>query len=181
MRADPLVHIGHILGAHGVKGLLSIYSYTRPAAGIAEYHLWQIGQSKHSTRCYPIRRCWQHGKRLLAELEDIRSCEDAEALQNAGIWINHSDIRVSGGDYLWVELQGCSVYSDAGEKLGIVSGLQEYGAQDILCIETEGSAPRQGEWMLPFTEEVILAIDLEADRIDVQLPEGIDVCFKPRS
>jgi len=128
-----------------------------------------------------VRRCWQHGRRILAELEGVRSCEDAMMLQGAGIWVSRSEISVSDGEYLWAELQGCRVNSDGGEYLGLVSGLQEYGAQDILCVEADDSAPRQGEWMLPFTEEVVLTVDLQSRRIEVHLPDGMDACFTPKS
>jgi len=145
------------------------------------YRHWKIGHTKHSNQSYPVRRCWQHGKNILAELEGVGSSEDAMALKGARIWVNRGDISLAEGEYLWAELQGCRVCSDEGEMLGIVSGLQEYGAQDILRIGTEEGALRQGEWMLPFTEEVVLRVDLQARRIDVHLPDGIDACFTPRS
>jgi len=178
---DSLIYIGDILGPHGIKGVLSIYSFTRPLTGIARYQHWKIGKTKHLNQSYPVRRCWQHGKNILAELEGIGSSEEAMALKGARIWVTRGDISLSAGEYLWAELQGCRVCSDEDEMLGIVSSLQEYGAQDILCIATEEGAPRQGEWMLPFIEEVVLGIDLQARRIDVHLPDGIDACFTPRS
>jgi len=90
-------------------------------------------------------------------------------------------VEASEDEYLWEDLIGCTVVTDAGCSLGEVTALQEYGAQDILTVVAGSDFDEPGEWMLPFTEEVILNVDLDAGKIEVHLPEGMEACFTPRS
>jgi 16S rRNA processing protein RimM len=174
-----LLHVGDIQGVHGLKGALTIYSHTRPADGIAGYSCWWVGVSEAKAKAYPVRRCWQHGKRVLAELEGVLDRNAAEALKGQKIWVSQDEVEVADDEYLWEELTGCEVYTDAGKLLGQVAALEEYGAQDILTVRTPPQAAEPGEWMLPFIHDVVLDVDLDARRITVHLLEGMDACFTP--
>lgn len=92
------------------------------------------------------------------------------------IFIDQAAVGSADGEYLWQDLVGCAVIGDDGASLGSVTGLQDYGAQDILIV----AGPR-GEWLLPFVEDVIADVDLASRHIVVHLPEGMDACFTPKS
>jgi len=175
-----MLEVGVIQKAHGLKGALTVYSHTRPAIGIAGYSFWWLGSTPESARRYPVTRCWQHGKRILAELQDIHDIQAAEKLGGLKIWVPTGDVDVDEDEYLWEDLIGCRVLLQDGSLLGEVTALEEYGAQDILSVRTAEDAARAGEWMLPFIEQVILDVDLDAGCITVALPEGMDACFTPR-
>ena len=180
MMPDRLIHVGLILGVHGLKGTLTVYSDTRPASGIAGYSCWYLGDSEETAKAYQVHRCWQHGKGILVELDGIDNRNQAERLKRSKIWIKRDEIDVQDDEYLWDSLIGCSVFQN-NELLGSVVALEEYGAQDILVIHTGDSAAVQGEWMLPFTEQVIQHVDEVKRRVDVQLLDGMDACFTPKS
>ncbi len=183
MSTEALLHIGDILGAHGLKGTLTIYSHTRPAQAIAGYSCWWLGKSAETAKPYPVRRCWLHGgKRTLAELDGINSCNEAEAFKGLKVWVKASEVEVDEDEFLWQDLIGCEVLRDeSDELLGTVIALEEYGAQDNLLIRTSDDADVQGEWLIPFIEEIVIDVNLDESTIWVNLPEGMDVCFTPRS
>jgi len=134
-----------------------------------------------SAKPYSVQRCWQHGnKGMLAELEGITTRTQAEQLKKIKVWVSVDEIDVGDDEYLWEALLGCAVYVD-DKLIGSVKALEEYGAQDILVVEASGDADVQGEWMLPFTEDVIQLVDMENRRVDVCLLDGIDACFTPKS
>ncbi|TLS68977.1 16S rRNA processing protein RimM [Mariprofundus erugo] len=182
MTSVSLLHIGDILGAHGLKGSLIVFSHTRPAQAIAGYSCWLIGKNEATARSYQVRRCWQHGKRMLVELDGITDCDQALLLKQCRIWVPASVVETDDDEYLWEELIGCDVVLDEGQVLlGSVTGLEEYGAQDNLVVQTPEDAESPGEWLIPFIESVIVDVDLEEGLISVVLPEGMDACFTPRS
>jgi len=182
MTADSLLHVGDILGVHGLKGTLIVFSHTRPAQAIAGYSCWWIGSSEASAKSYPVQRCWQHGKRMLAELDGVDDCNSAEKFRKLKVWIPIDDVETDADEYLWDELIGCRVVrAGSGELLGCVRALEEYGAQDNLLVETAADAVEPGEWLIPFLEDIITVVDLDEGVIEVALPEGMDVCFTPRS
>ena len=89
---------------------------------------------------------------------------------------------VDEDEFLWEDLIGCEVIREGREELlGTVTALEEYGAQDNLLIRTADDAELQGEWMIPFIEEIVIEVDLDEGIIVVDLPDGMDVCFTPRS
>jgi len=181
MLQHSYLHVGDILGTHGLKGALTVFSHTRPATAVAGYSCWWIGKTAESAKSYPVRRCWQHGKRTLAELEDIHDCNQAGQLKGLKIWIPASEVDIDDDAFLWQDLIGCEVIRhDSGVLLGTVKALEEYGAQDNLLVQTADDAEIAGEWLIPFTEQIVLGVDLDENLIEVDLPEGMDACFTPR-
>ena len=175
------LHIGDILGAHGLKGALTVFSFTRPAEAVAGYPRWWLGQTAATATAYNVNRCWQHGKRMLVELEGVTNCNQAELLKGHKIWVPSDAVNVADDEHLWQNLIGCTVVLEStGAVLGTVSALEEYGAQDILSVITADDADIKGEWMIPFIEDVIVEVNLDEARIMVNLPEGMDACFTPR-
>ncbi|EAU54834.1 ribosome maturation factor RimM [Mariprofundus ferrooxydans] len=182
MTAESLLHIGDILGAHGLKGALIVFSHTRPAQAIAGYSCWWIGKTAATAKAYPVRRCWQHGKRMLAELEGVSDCDQAALFKKLKVWVPIDVVETDDDEYLWEELIGCRVIKEGTlEPLGTVTALEEYGAQDNLLVQTPDDAAEPGEWLIPFIEDVVTDVNLDDCVITVDLPEGMDVCFTPRS
>lgn len=176
------LHVGDILGTHGLKGALIVFSHTRPANAVAGYSCWWLGKTAESAKPYEVKRCWQHGKRMLAEVDGLTDCNSAERFKGLKIWIPTSEVEVDEDEFLWEDLIGCEVLRVGSEELlGTVEALEEYGAQDNLLIRTPEDAQVQGEWLIPFVEETIVEVDLEVGVIIVDLPDGMDVCFTPRS
>ncbi|MDX8398152.1 MAG: ribosome maturation factor RimM [Mariprofundaceae bacterium] len=173
--SNSLVCVGAILGVHGLKGTLTVYSNTRPASGIAGYSCWYLGATEQLAKAFPVRRCWQHGKGVLVELEGVDNRDQAEALKKQKIWVSSDEVEVDEDEFLWKDLIGCEVYQQE-TLLGSVLSLEDYGAQDILAVKGEA-----GEWMLPFTEQIVETVDLDKRRIDVCLLEGMEACFTPKS
>ncbi len=177
---DRFLELGAIQGAHGLKGALTVFSNTRPAQAIAGYSFWWLGHSPDALIRYAVKRCWQHGKRVLAELDGIHDCNQAESLKGMKIWVPYDDVEVAVNEFLWDDLIGCQVYDVGNELMGTVTALEEYGAQDILVVGTPEGSSEPGEWMLPFIEGVVQDVDIDARRIMIELPEGMDACFTPR-
>jgi len=180
MLHPTFLHVGDILGAHGLKGALIVFSHTRPASAVAGYSCWRVGESAETAKTYEVNRCWQHGKRMLAEINGIADCNSAEILKGLKIWIPASEVNTDDDEYLWEELIGCEVQTAGdGKVIGSVVAMEEYGAQDNLVVKTPVDADQPGEWLIPFTEEIIVEVDLDKVRIMIEIPEGMDACFTP--
>jgi len=182
LTANRFLEVGVITGSHGLKGALTVFSYTRPAIGIAGYSFWWVGESPETATSYKVERCWQHGgTKMLAKLEGIDECNAADCLKKQSIWIEAEAVEIDEDEFLWEDLTGYKVVTTEGVLLGEVEGLVEFGAQDNLCVTTSVDSQQPGEWMLPFIEDVVVAIDDENKTIEVELLEGMDACFTPSS
>jgi len=158
-----------------------VFSHTRPANAVAGYLRWYIGKDESQVTAYTVVDCHQHKKRILAKLEGIEHINQAETLKGMKIFVPEDEVEVDEDEYLWQDLMGCTVFDQKGNKLGEVSALHEYGAQDNLEIKTTEDMDESGEWLLPFIEDVIVEVDLDARKIQVELLDGMDACFSPKS
>ncbi|MDQ6998728.1 MAG: ribosome maturation factor RimM [Mariprofundus sp.] len=181
MSNNSFLQVGDLVGVHGLKGALIVYSHTRPANAVAGYSCWSVGKTAESAKEYSVKRCWQHGKRMLVELDGVTDCNQAETLKGLKVWISASEVETEDDEYLWEDLIDCVVIRQADESLlGTVIALEEYGAQDNLLVETMDDAEVAGEWLIPFTEEIIVGVDLDEGIVVVDMPDGMDVCFTPK-
>ncbi len=172
------VEIGQILGSHGLRGALRIHSETRPIEAIGGYGQWWLGATSDRATPHRVERCWLHGRKLLAQLRGVENRNDADSLANLRIFIPLDAIADEEGSYPWHRLVGCRVTTTSGIEVGTVCRLEEYGSADILVVDDHSKG---GEWMIPFTESIISEVALEAQSITVDLPDGMDACFSPRS
>ena len=176
-----MLYIGDILNPHGLKGSLIVFSHTRPANAVAGYLRWYVGKNEQDVREFNVEDCHQHKKRILAKLEGINHINDAEKFKGLKIFVPEAEVEVDEDEFLWQDLVGCEVFDQNKQRLGKVTNLHEFGAQDNLEIKTTDDMEISGEWLLPFIEDVIVEVDLDQGVIHVNVLEGMDACFTPKS
>ncbi|MDQ6964048.1 MAG: ribosome maturation factor RimM [Mariprofundales bacterium] len=192
------IEIGRVSGSHGLRGALQIHSYTRPISAISNYRQWWLGTKREDLhrddlsrddphlddlRPFQVKRCWRHGSKILATLENVANRSEADRLRGLQIFTPLDEIEQCGIEqsaeeesFLWHHLIGCSVTTTTAAALGRVCRIEEYGSADILVV-----TDHKGEWMIPFTESIITAVDIDNHTITVDLPDGMDACFSPKS
>lgn len=158
-----------------------MFSHTRPVQAVAGYLRWYIGKDESKVEAYTVLDCHQHKKRILAKLEGIESIEQVESLKGMKIFVPEDEVEVDEDEFLWQDIIGCIVIDQHNNKLGEVTALHEFGAQDNLEIKTTVDMDESGEWLLPFIEDVIINVDLDKAIIEVNLLDGMDACFSPKS
>ena len=68
-------------------------------------------------------------------------------------------------DWTVGDLVGCDVYTEDGEKLGVLKDILKTGANGVYVVEVPG----EKDVLLPAVDEFILAKDIEAKRITVRV------------
>lgn len=161
--------VGRILGVHGVKGWVKVYSHTDPMDNLRHYQPWYLenGSQWESVDIAGFRR---QGKGLVAKLAGIDDRDQAaETLVGRTIAVPTASLPRSGdGTYYWRDLIGLRVQLETGEDLGRVATLMETGANDVLVVRGDGNSLDRQERLIPWQlEEVIIQVDLEAGRLVV--------------
>ncbi len=158
---DELVEIGRVLGVHGIKGQVRVYSHTDPRENIVRYSPWVLERDgqRHTLKASGGRV----GKHVVARLEGVDDRNSAEQWIGATIYIRRAQLPdLPGGEYYWSQLTGLRVENLQGEDFGTVDHLIETGANDVLVVR--GERERLIPW-LPDT--VIREVDLQQGRIRV--------------
>jgi 16S rRNA processing protein RimM len=172
-QADPrgdLVTVGLIAKVHGIGGEVVIHPLTddpdRFAAG-ATVLLEAPGQAATPRRILGSR---MHQQRYLLLLEGVPDRTAAEALRGGRLCVREADLPALPPGQVWIhDVPGMAVASEQGEELGTVHQLLETGEERRVLVVR---GPR-GEFLVPFIEQFVLAIDRDARRITIRLLEGL--------
>lgn len=105
------------------------------------------------------------GKLLLAEVEGCSDRDVAQSLRGTELWYEREmlpELDEEDGFY-HEDLVGLTVIED-GQEIGVVCAVDNFGASDLIEIR-----PKNGNsYYIPFVDEYVLNIDLEAQIVTVQ-------------
>lgn len=147
--------IGEIKGAHGVKGLVRLYVFADDHALFKTLKKVSISlKNKHKNNMW------------LAEVEGIHSKEAADALKGAKVYCERSALQTTKeNEAYYADLIGMVCTDEAGQDIGTVIDVQNFGAGDILDIRPEKGGD---SFYLGYTDDNILSV---TDKILIRLPE----------
>jgi 16S rRNA processing protein RimM len=146
--------VGRVIGVHGVRGWVKVFSETDPRKNILTYSPWYLGTSRQAQE--PAEgRC--QGKRVIARLVDVEDRDQAAALVGQDIAVRREQLPPPSPDELyWADLEGLAVETADGRLLGRVSHLLATAANDVLVVKGER------ERLIPFLwEDVIKDVDFD--------------------
>jgi 16S rRNA processing protein RimM len=115
-----------------------------------------------------VERLWYHQGRPVFKFLGIDSISDAQIWRGADLLAPESErARPEQGEYSHADLIGCEIL--APEPVGIVRGIEDYGAQTLLRVAKTGG----GEMLIPFANAICREIDIARKVIRAELPEGL--------
>ena len=146
---DRLILVGRVAGAFGVRGEIRITSYTDDPAALLTYRDLKRGDGSPALTLTEGR---PHKGALVARAREIATREDAAALRGLELYAPRAAFPPPDEDEFYLaDLIGLAAVTPAGEALGRVKSVQNFGAGDLLEI-----APKAGPtWWLPFTKEAV--------------------------
>lgn len=163
--SSDLIQVGRVAGAFGVRGEVRITSFTAEPLALVDYKDLKREDGAVALTLTSGRPA-KGG--IVARAREVETREQAEALRGLKLYIPRSALPEPDEDEFYVtDLVGLSVVDPAGEPLGRIKSVQDFGAGDLLEI-----APAEGgaTWYLPFTRDAVP---------DVRLADGVVVGVKP--
>ena len=110
----------------------------------------------------------QHGH-CIVKFRGIDHISDAERIVGAEIKIPADQLKpLDEGWFYTFQLKGCRVFAVSGECLGTITDVLDFGGSEVLKVDGENE-----ETLIPFAQEYLKKIDLDQQRIEVDLPEGL--------
>ncbi|MFL6765821.1 MAG: ribosome maturation factor RimM [Sphingomicrobium sp.] len=154
MSGERRIALAAVAGAHGVKGEVRLKLFTDSAESLAVHDKLYVGGAER--RLLSIR---EGGKIAVARLDGICDRSAAETLRGALVEVDRSALPpLEEHEYYYADLVGLEAVDHCGNPVGEVVAVENYGAGDLLEIETsEGKLA-----LIPFRDGVA---DLEGDRI----------------
>ena len=162
------VCVAKIGAAHGVRGAVRLWTFTEDPLAVTRYGALS---TKDGSRQFEVTHARQAKGFLVATLKGVDDRNAAERLNGTELYVARDKLPATGADeYYHADLIGLAAVTTAGEPLGRVIAIHNFGAGDIIEI-----APSSGPTMLlPFSNAVVPTVDVAGGRVVIELPDEID-------
>lgn len=149
------VVIGRFGRPHGIKGFVSVISFTEPRENIIHYANWHIQGLDNQWQALNVLKTEINNKSILAQIHHYDTREQVTSLTNRTIAIKRAQLKkLAPNEYYWHQLVGMTVVNKNNEIIGVVDDLMETGSNDVLIVTGNKRV------LIPYLlEDVVLAID----------------------
>ena len=168
---EKYLEIGQIVNTFGIKGMVKVKPFTENTKKRFDNLKNVYIKTKKEQKQYEVEEIKYHKEMVLVKFKGIENIEEAEKLRNSYLVIDRNEEEpLEEGTYYIVDMIGLEVYTDEGEKLGILNDVFKSNMScDMYIVKNE-----LGKTItLPAIEEVIKDIDMEKRKITVHLIPGL--------
>jgi 16S rRNA processing protein RimM len=126
------IALAAVAGAHGIRGELRLKLFAESVESLARHQTVFV-----SGREYRLESAKEAGKTAIARLSGVSDRSAAEALRGSLIEVDRSALPpLEDGEFYHVDLIGLPCVDQQGEPLGAVVAVENFGAGDLLEIES---------------------------------------------
>ncbi|MCB2084394.1 MAG: 16S rRNA processing protein RimM [Sphingomonadaceae bacterium] len=147
---DKPVTLAAVTGAHGVAGEVRLRLFGEGVDALKLHTSFNEG-------ALTLRKIRSDNKGgAIAHFAEVSDRGAAEKLRGTTLTVNRADLpALEEGEYYHADLVGLAVVTDAGDPVGTVANMLNYGATDLVEIEK----PDAKRFLVPMTEQAVLRWD----------------------
>ena len=155
----PFIQAGEIVTTHGVRGEVKVLCWLDDPEMLCEFDRCRIGGKEYIMNEVRVQKTCN-----LVKLQGINDMDAANALRGKVIELYREDIddEVIFAD----ELKGVEVFAE-GNCIGKVTNVLDYPGNAVYVVSGDH------EYMIPAVSAFVLSTDLNANRMEVRLIEGM--------
>ena len=150
---------GEIVTTHGVRGEVKVLPWADSPEFLLDFNRVVIG-----TKEYKVQQCRVQKSCNLVKLAGVDTMEEAQSLRGKIVQVYRAD--APDGLIFAAELVGIQVYAN-GNLIGELTEVLDYPGNKVYVVKGEY------EYMIPAVKAYVLSTDLEENRMDVRLIEGM--------
>lgn len=178
---ESLLHIGRIVGTHGVKGEVNVFPLTDDPKRFSILKDCFLTNEKNTSMTDAKAVSARYFKnKVILKLDGIDDCDSALALKGKYIAVSRENaVKLQPGSYFICDLIGCAVQDDELGELGTISDVLETGANDIYVVKrkesgsTGNAAKKEKDLLIPAIKQIIKNVDITSRTVTVHLMEGL--------
>ena len=167
--SNKLTHfkVGKIVNTQGLKGEVRVYPFTDDINRFDELDVFYLGKD-FSTK-WKVERVRYKGNLVIMKIKDIDSIEKAERLRDKFIYVSREDSRdLEEEEYFIADMIGLEVFTLDGEKVGVLSDVLQYAANDVYVIKGE-----EKEYLIPAIMKFVPTIDMNERKMIIDPIKGM--------
>tara|TARA_Y100000992_G_C21158583_1_gene439870 strand:+ start:17 stop:526 length:510 start_codon:yes stop_codon:yes gene_type:complete len=168
MTNNSSVVLGSITAVHGIKGWVTIRSFTTNPSDIFTYSLFIEDNKKNID--IKIEEFKILPKKIIIKIESVNHIEKAMSFVGRDLLTYEKNLsKNSDSEYFWHELVSCTVYNKENKKLGVVKFLERIGDNDVIIIDSDN---QKRDILIPFIKTYIVDVNLDDKLIRVDWDEN---------
>ena len=165
-----LFEVGKIVNTHGLRGEVKIVPWTDTPDVFEDLTVIYI-KNKSEYKPLNIESVRYQKNNLIVKFKEYSDINDILQYKNAVLYAERDDLgELPEGVYYIVDLIGLEVFTESGEKIGIIADVFNTGASDIYDVKRDGKK----NLLLPVIDEVVKNVDIEGGKVIVNVMEGLD-------
>jgi 16S rRNA processing protein RimM len=163
--------VGQVVGAHGLRGELKVRILTDDPQRFGQLRRVFMGQPGEEPKPWVLEGQRLHKGQVLLRLRGCRDRTAAAAFLHYLVQVPLAEaIPLEEGEYFEHQILGLGVWTPGDQFLGRVIDILYTGANEVYVVQD----PTGGkELLIPAIEGVVMVVDLEAERLVVELPAGL--------
>lgn len=163
MPSGARVCLGQIGAPHGVRGQVRLRSFTSDPEAIAGYGPLETEDGR-LLRIESLRAAKDH---FVATLGGVRDRDAAAQLANVKLYVARERLPdlEEPDEFYHADLIGLAVFDRAGQKLGTVTAVQNFGAGDLIEVRFDASDKTE---LIAFDEINVPRVDIAARRLVIE-------------
>lgn len=155
----PFIEAGEIVSTHGIKGEVKILPWVDGPDILREFDRCRIGGVEYKMDAVRVQKTCN-----LVKLAGVDTVEDAQMLRGKTVELYREDIDEE--IIFAAELMGMPVYC-GDEAIGEIVDVLDYPGNSVYVVKGDH------EYMIPAVKEFILSTDMQGNRMQVRLLEGM--------
>lgn len=158
---DQPIELAAIAGAHGLHGEVRLKLFGEGVEALSKHKALRAKTTGATLTLKKIRSDNKGG--AVARLAEATNRAEAERLRGTVLCVVREALpELDEGEYYHADLIGLTVVTDAGDTVGRLIAVENFGATDILEIEKD-PAPEKGmkSFMVPMTKQAVIEWDAE--------------------
>lgn len=166
MNNSHKICVGKFLGPHGVRGQVRLAPFTEDPESVFDYTPLT---DEAGGREFEVGFCGTGSDHYIVKVKGVTTREDAEKLKGVLLYVDREALPdEEEGEYYFADLIGLVAHDPAGNEIGKVTDVHDYGAGAFLEIKPAHAK----SFMLPFKDAFVPTVDLDKRTLEVIIPEG---------
>lgn len=166
---EQYLRVGVISSTHGLKGEVKVFPTTEEPERFRRLKKVFLDTGKEYMPL-KVKGVKFFKNQVILKFEEFQDINEVEPYRGKDLLVERDQaIPLEENENFIVDLIDMDVFSDTGERLGILRDVLQTGANDVYVVETD----KGKEILLPAIPSCILEVDVDQARMRVHIPEGL--------
>ena len=170
VKVDDLISVGKILNFHGLQGEAKV-GFSKNQQDFLTKLKWVYIKKGLDYVKFDLTGLRFHKDFALMKFKGIESLNDLMPYKGCLIFTEETVIRenLQEDEFLIDELTGIDVFDLEDKKIGVVVGVSNNGASDLIAVKSQTTKVS----LIPFVKELVPKVDIKNKKITINNIEGL--------